>query len=71
MNNLETYEIHEIITQNVIQFDEWYDYVSNELNTSGDDLMRQLKYIEDASYLRDLYYNFFDSYYNSYVEDSD
>ena len=71
MNTLETYEIHEIITQNVYEYDEWYDYLSEQLDCTGQELIENIKYIEDASYLRDLYFEFFDSSYNSFVEDSE
>jgi hypothetical protein len=71
MTTLETYQIHEIITQNLYEFDEWYAYLSDQLNCTGDELITQLKYIEDASYLRNLYYDFFESSYNSFADDSD
>lgn len=70
-NEYETYEIHEIINKNFSESDEWYDYLSEELEATGDDLYYKIKYIEDASYLRNLYYDFFESSYYSSCDDSE
>jgi hypothetical protein len=67
MNNLETTEIYEILIDNASMFEEWEAYLINELHVF--DVVEHIKYIDDASIIRELYFNFFDSSFNSYVDD--
>ena len=67
MNNLETTEIYEILIDNASMFEEWEAYLINELHVF--DVVEHIKYIDDAAIIRDLYFNFFDSSFNSYVDD--
>ena len=69
MNNLETYEIHNILMTYCRESDEWSDYLSEQLNCYPDDTYTELMHIDDAALVRDLYDDFFTSSYNAFVDD--
>ena len=69
MNNLETYQIHEILMQNCLDYDEWSDFLCEQLNCYPENTYQELQQIEDAVTVRDLYDDFFTSSYNAFVDD--
>lgn len=69
MNNLETYQIHDILMQNYLDYDEWADFLTDQLNCYPENTYQELQQIEDAALVRNLYDDFFTSSYNAFVDD--
>jgi len=69
MTTLETYEIHEIIMQNCLDYEEWADFFTEQLNCYPENTYQELSHIIDASVVRNLYDDFFQSSFNSFVDD--
>ena len=71
MNKLETYQIHEIIIENCLHYEEWAKFLTQQLNCYPENTYQELINIIDASLVRTLYDDFFDSSFNSFVDDDE
>ena len=67
MSNLETHEILDILQSNCELYYEWNEYICEHLDTSQGCPTELLARIEDASIIRDLYFDFFESPFNQRV----